>query len=303
VLNENVAARKFNKTTWKVGLDYDAPGLGLIYANVSTGYKAGGFNDGCVDDGESLGCVLTANELYYNPETVTAYEGGVKFKLMDNALRLNISVFHYDYKSLQLSTIVFPPDAPPATLTSNAGSAKVDGIEFEALISPTDNDRFEFAINYTDARYDRFSPTISVGVTDTAGAPVLDINGDQVTQVVTRDFHGLQLDHAPKWTAVAGYTHSFPLANGGTIDASGRIRFSSQYYMQDLNILGQFHQPSFTKTDLTLTYKAPEDRLYLQLFAKNIENEITLAAASSGLGASATPEEPRTYGVRAGFKF
>jgi iron complex outermembrane recepter protein len=302
VLNENIAARKFKKTTWKVGIDYDAPGLGLIYANVSTGYKAGGFNDGCIT-GSGLGCVLTANELFYNPETVKAYEGGMKFKLMDNALRLNVSVFHYDYSSLQLSTIVFPPNAPPATLTSNAGSAKVDGIEFEALIAPSDNDKFEFAINYTNARYDTFSPTISVGVTTPAGAPVLDGAGVQVTQIVTRNFHGLQLDHAPKWTAVAGYTHSFPIGDGGSLDASARIRFSSEYFMQDLNILGQFHQPSFTKTDLTLTYKAPEDRFYIQAFAKNIENEITLASASSGLGAAATPEEPRTYGIRAGFKF
>jgi iron complex outermembrane recepter protein len=285
VLNENIARRKFSKTTWKAGVDYDAPGLGLIYASVSTGYKAGGFNDGCIT-GSGLGCVLTANELFYNPETLTAYEGGFKFKLMDNALRLNISAFHYDYKSLQLSTIVTPPNAPPATLTSNAGSAKVDGVEFEALISPSDNDRVEFSINYTNARYDNFVPSVLVGAVQ-----------------VSRDFGGLQLDHAPKYSAAAGYTHTFPLGNGGKVDASARMRFSSAYFMQDLNILGQYHQPSFTKTDLTLTYHAPEDRFYLQGFVKNLENEITLAAASSGLGASATIEEPRTYGVRAGFKF
>jgi iron complex outermembrane recepter protein len=285
VLNENIARRKFNKTTWKVGVDYDAPGLGLIYASVSSGYKAGGFNDGCIS-GTGVGCALTANELFYNPETLTAYEGGFKFRLIDNALRLNISAFHYDYKSLQLSTIVFPPNAPPATLTSNAGSAKVDGIEFEALIAPSDNDRIEFSINYTDARYNKFNPSVLVG-----GVPV------------SRDFGGLQLDHAPKYSASAGYTHIFPLGNGGNVEASARTRLSGEYFMQDLNILGQFHQPAFTKTDLTLTYKAPEDRFYVQGFVKNLENEITLAAASSGLGASATIEEPRTYGVRAGFKF
>lgn len=285
VLNENIAAKKFNKLTWKAGVDYDAPGLGLIYASVSTGYKAGGFNDGCIT-GSGLGCALSANELFYNPETLTAYEGGLKFKLLDNALRLNISAFHYDYKSLQLSTVVTPPNAPPATLTSNAGSAKVDGIELEALISPSDNDRIEFSINYTDARYDNFVPIVLVG-----GRPV------------SRDFGGLNLDHAPKYTASAGYTHIIPLGNGGSVEASARTRLSSEYFMQDLNILGQYHQPAFTKTDLTLTFKAPEDRFYIQAFAKNLENEITLAAASSGLAASATIEEPRTYGVRAGLKF
>ncbi len=285
VLNQNIAARKFNKLTWKVGVDYNAPGLGLVYANVSTGYKAGGFNDGCIT-GSGLGCVLSANELFYNPETLTAYEGGFKFKLMDNALRLNVSAFHYDYKSLQLSTIVTPPNAPPATLTSNAGSAKVDGIEIEALIYPSDNDRIEFSVNYTNARYANFVPSVLVG-----GVPV------------SRDFGGLNLDHAPKYTASAGYTHTFPFDSGAKVEASARTRLSSEFFMQDLNILGQYHQPAFTKTDLTLTFKAPEDRFYVQAFAKNLENEITLAAASSGLAASATIEEPRTFGVRAGFKF
>jgi iron complex outermembrane recepter protein len=302
ILNENIARKKFNKTTWKVGVDYDAPGLGLIYANVSTGYKAGGFNDGCIT-GAGLGCTLTATQLFYNPETLTAYEGGFKFKLMDNALRLNLSAFHYDYKSLQLSTIVFTPGAPPATLTSNAGSAKVDGVEFEALISPSDNDKVEFSINYTDARYDKFVPGVFVNVIGPGGTPVTDATGANVQQLVSRDFKGLQLDHAPKYSASAGYTHTFPLGNGGKVDAAVRTRLSGAYFMQDLNQLSQYRQPSFTKTDLTLTYNAPEDRFYIQGFVKNLENEITLAAASSGLGASATIEEPRTYGVRAGFKF
>lgn len=283
-LNENIAARTFNKLTWKAGFDYDAQGLGLIYGSVSTGYKAGGFNDGCVTGG-GLGCGLSANQLYYNPETLTAYEGGVKFKLLDNALRLNLSAFHYDYKSLQLSQAT-SVGGVPQILTQNAGTAKVDGFEFEALMTPSSRDSVEFTINFTDARYDSFTPSVANGAT-----------------LVTRDFKGLQLDHAPKWSASAGYTHSFPLGNGGKVDASARTRFSSAYYMQDLSILAQFRQPAFTKTDLTLGYKAPEDRWFLQGFVKNLENEITLAAAVSGIGAAATIEEPRTYGVRAGFNF
>jgi iron complex outermembrane receptor protein len=276
VLNENIAARKFTKTIWKMGIDYDAPGLGLLYASVSTGYKAGGFNDGCVT-GSGIGCSLDAASLYYNPETLTAYEAGFKLRLADNAVRLNGSVFHYDYKSLQLSQIVTVP--VPATLTRNAGVAKVDGIELDAVLTPGDNDRVELGFTYTDARYSRFDPSSTVS------------------------FAGRQLDHAPKYTASAGYTHTFPFDNGGKVEASIRTRLSAEYFMQDLNNLSQFRQPGYTKTNLTLTYKAPDDRFYIQGYLNNLENEITLAAAASGLGASATIEEPRTYGIRAGFKF
>lgn len=279
VLNENIAARKYTKTTWKVGIDYDAPGLGLIYANVSTGYKAGGFNDGC-ETGGGLGCSLSAADLYYNPETLTAYEGGFKFRLADGAVRLNASVFHYDYSGLQLSQICC---SPPQTLTKNAAAAKVDGVELEAFLRPGDNDQIDLSFSYLDARYSNFFP-------DTANRP-------------TFSFNGRALDHAPKYTASAGYTHTFPLGNGGQVDAAVRTRLSSEYFMQDLNNLSQFRQPSFTKTGATLTYKAPEDRFYIQGFVQNIENSITLASATSGLAAGVTIEEPRTYGVRAGFKF
>jgi iron complex outermembrane recepter protein len=275
ILNENIAARKFNKTTWKVGVDYDAPGFGLVYANVSTGYKAGGFNDGCIT-GQGVGCSLTADALFYNPETLTSYEGGFKAKLAGGAVRIDASIFHYDYKGLQLSQVCC---SPPQTLTRNAAVAKVDGVEVDAVLSPSENDTVDLGFSVINARYSDF----------------------QVTPAI--NFAGRPLDHAPKVTATAGYTHTFPLGNGGKVEASARTRLSSAYYMQDLNLPAQYRQPSFTKTDLTLTYKAADDRYYIQGFVKNLENEITLTAATSGLAAQTFIDDPRTYGVRAGFKF
>lgn len=275
----NNADRTFKKTTWRAGVDYDAPGLGLIYGSVSTGYKAGGFNDGCVA-GTGTGCTLSQGSLYYQPETLTAYELGFKFRFLDNAFRLNASAFHYDYSGLQLSQVA---GSPPVTLTRNAAKAKVDGIELEAAILPGSNDRFDLSFVYTDARYTNFFP-------NPVARPTL-------------SFDGRQLDRAPKEVAAAGYTHTFPLGNGSRIEAAARTRLSSEYFLQDLNNLSQFRQPSFTKTDVTLTYRAPEGQWYIQGFAKNLENAITLTGAASGLTAGVQIEEPRTYGVRAGFKF
>ncbi|MFM6854035.1 MAG: TonB-dependent receptor, partial [Sphingopyxis sp.] len=281
VINENIASRGYNKFTWRAGIDYDVPGLGLVYASVSTGYKAGGFNDGCLS-GAGVGCSLTASALYYDPETLTAYEGGFKFRLMDNALRLNASVFHYDYSGLQISQLAIVSGVP-ATLIRNAATAKIDGVELEAVVNPGDNTRFDFGFTYTNSRYTNFVP-------DSVNYP-------------TFSFNGLPLDHAPELTASAGITQTIPLGNGGEIEASARTRLSSAYYMQDLNNLSQFRQPAFTKTDLTLTYNAPERAWFVQGFVKNLENEITLAAANSGTFSSATIETPRTFGVRAGIRF
>jgi iron complex outermembrane receptor protein len=286
-LNLNIASRSFEKVTFKAGADYDIPNLGLAYASVSTGYKAGGFNDGCVT-GNGVGCALNASQLYYNPETLTAYEGGVKFKFAQNRLRFNASVFHYDYKNLQLSqaaTLTDPTTGAKVlqTLIQNAGTAKVDGIETETTYTPTQDDRLLVSVNYNNARYTTFTPTNSS------------------SQSV--NFAGKELDHAPKWTATLGYTHTFHLAGGASVEGSALSRISSAYFMSDLNMLYQFRQPSFTKTDLTLTYKAPRDRYYVQAYAKNLENNITIAAATAGNTPGVTIEEPRTYGLRAGVKF
>ncbi|WP_408591454.1 TonB-dependent receptor [Novosphingobium sp.] len=279
VLNENVAARTFNKTIWKVGVDYDAPGLGLIYAAVSTGYKAGGFNDGCVT-GAGVGCALTPAALYYNPETLTNYEAGVKFRISP-AFRFNAAVFHYDYDSLQVSQVVTVPI--PATLISNAAKAKVDGVELEATLKPSDTFTVDLGYTYTNARYANFVP-------DAVNFPNF-------------SFKGAALDHAPKNVVTGAVTKTIPLGDGSRFEATLRSRLSSEYYIIDLNNLSQFRQPSFTKTDATITYTAPHDRFYVQGFVKNIENKITIANAATGLGAGVTIEAPRQYGVRAGLKF
>ena len=95
--------------------------------------------------------------LYYDPETLTAYEGGSKRALPTVRCASHASVFHYDYKGLQLS---FQSNScgGPYQITTNAGAAKVDGIEVEASLHPHPNHRFDFGVNYLDARYDRFIP-------------------------------------------------------------------------------------------------------------------------------------------------
>lgn len=283
---QNSARRTFSKVTWRAGIDYDI-GNTLLYATVSTGYKAGGFNDGC-EAGTSAGCVLPADILYYDPETLTAYEGGVKTRFADGAVRLNASIFHYDYKGLQLS---FQSNScgGPCQITTNAAAAKVDGVEVETIIQPHPAHRFDFSVSYLNARYKRFRPHPTI------------------------DYAGVDLDRSPTVTASAGYNFTYEMGTGGKIEAGARVRLSDAYYITDfaVPIAGsatekgplQFRQPSFHKTDLTLTYTAPDDRFYLQAYAKNLENEITLSTASAQNGTSAAFGDPRTYGLRAGVKF
>lgn len=272
---KNDAKRTFSKTTWRAGIDYDLGDRTLLYAVVSTGYKAGGFNDGCADAANPL-CGRTEDTLYYKPETLTSYEAGVKTRFLDNAVRLNLAAFHYDYTNIQLSQIT---GSPPVTRTTNAAKAKIDGVEVEGIIKPAANTRVDFAVTWLNARYDdyRLAPTV--------------------------DWKGRKLDRSPEFTFNTGITQTVGLGSVGRLDLSARTRVSDSYYLASLANQYQFRVPGFTRTDLSATYHAPDDSWYLQGYVKNVENSIVVTAASVAEAPLIAVADPRTYGVRAGIRF
>lgn len=71
----------WSKTTWKLGLDWFINDDSMLYATVSTGYKAGGFNFG-VSSAET-----------YDPEELTAFEIDSKNRFMDDRVQLNVAAF------------------------------------------------------------------------------------------------------------------------------------------------------------------------------------------------------------------
>lgn len=280
----NNASASFSKLTWRAGVDFDLDKRTLVYASVSTGYKSGGFNDGCSAGQVGCNSPIPDAALYYGPENLTSYELGFRTRLANNAFRLTGNIFHYDYQGLQL-TQVSSICGGPCSITRNAAAAKVDGVELEATIVPNIHHNFNFSVAYLDAHYSDY--LIVPGV----------------------NFAGRKLDRSPELVASAGYSYNLPLGNGGNLVAGVRTRVSDEYYLLSTSLRSQFRQPGFSKTDLTLTYTAPGDRWFIQGFAKNLEDAITVSSATTvaafpGLNnGTAQFADPRTYGVRAGFKF
>jgi iron complex outermembrane recepter protein len=85
-----------NEGLWsgKIQLDYRPAEGTLLYAGISRGVKGPGFN-------ANLGGGLTIEETPFESETVLSYEIGGKFDLLDQRLRLNGSVYYYDYSDYQ----------------------------------------------------------------------------------------------------------------------------------------------------------------------------------------------------------
>ncbi|HET6522876.1 TonB-dependent receptor [Sphingopyxis sp.] len=281
----NSAAISSSKFTWRAGLDHDLNERTLIYGSVATGYKAGGFTDGCLDGTTTNGVVcnqpVPADLLFYKPETLKAYEVGVKTRMLDNAIRLNASAFYYDYTNMQLSTFKVVNNAVLFVI-ANASSSTVKGIEVEANIVPSSRNRVDLSFNYLDAKFDKYFPLGEGSEPDFAGRP---------------------LDRSPKVTASASYTYTYPFINGANLAFNVRTRLSDSYVLSSYATGQQFRQPSYTQSDASLRYSALDDRWYAEVFVKNIENEIVVTNVVNFAGVAVTPGDPRTYGARMGFRF
>ncbi|MGE0775665.1 MAG: TonB-dependent receptor, partial [Sphingomonadaceae bacterium] len=120
----------FKKFTPKVGVDFRPNDDTMLYASWSRGYRSGGFSP-------RAATAATASTPY-NPETVDSFELGAKLDLLDRKLQFNVAAFYSKYEDLQQNTTI--PGGPTGnqTITSNAGSAKIKGIEADITARPVD---------------------------------------------------------------------------------------------------------------------------------------------------------------------
>ena len=279
--SSNSADRTFKKTTWKLGLEYDLTDRTFLYGTLPTGYKAGGFNDGCLQGDDGCNAPTVEEALYYDPETLTSYELGLKTRFPAQKVTLNANYFHYDYEDLQLSQVK-EINGALFQITTNAAEADVDGIELESVWTPNSDSRFNIAATWLDAKFANYVMT------------------------ETADFSGKPLSRSPKYTLTAGYNYSYELGDGGTVDFAINSRWSAEYKLLNNSIAAYFNQPAFTKTDVTLTYNAPQGDWYAQAFIKNIEDNITVSnvgTTSNLTNGTVAFSDPRLIGVRLGYQF
>jgi iron complex outermembrane receptor protein len=294
----NKADAKWDALNWKVGTDFDLTGSSMLYANVATGYKAGGYYDG-----------IGANT--YEPEKITSYEAGVKNRFLDNRLQFNASAFLYDYQDFQVSAVGVIA-GQNATVTLNADKAKVYGLEFETNLVITENDRLDATLGWLHAEYTDFVlPLGDAFANNNSNASVAACYTANFAAAAPRstDFSGCRMARTPEWTLNVGYQHTWNLETGAKL--TGRI---STHYETGKTLeyhgFAQNKQDAFTKTDLNLTYASSDDRWSVQGYVRNLEDENVRTASSpnatTGLATNGNGEfyaPPRTYGLRLGVTF
>lgn len=296
----------FSKLTWKAGVEFDAGPRSLLYASAATGFKSGAL-------------FAATGRNYSSPENLTAYTLGSKNRFFDNKLQINVEAFYWKYKDQQISHLgpVQVASTPvgaiygPVFTTENAGKATIYGLELEALFQPTDSDRFSANIQYLHTKYDdlqyqAYSTTGTAPVIGCAIAPTSLTGASAAARIYDVNCSGKPLVNAPKWVFNLGYEHQFRFENGASITAAADTRIETSRYLS-IDYLDVARQGSYMMSNARLTYETPSGAFSLTGFINNIENELVFA---NSLQSPAKPgvlynqlRPPRTYGIRAGWRF
>lgn len=254
----------FNKLDWRVGVELDGSEDVMWYANVQTAYQPGTFN--------AFVSTPTLNNEVAEANLI-AFSGGVKSRLLGGMLQINDEVFYYDYSDLFAQA--FNASAGKVA-TFNAAKVEVYGNELDFVLQASDDIRLNLSVGYLHARNKDF---VIPGV----GGANLD---------------GLQLQYAPDWTVVGGYSQHFDFGNG-SLQLRADARYESSFWGNFVHTPGTM-QDDYVKADASLTYLA-DSGWSLGLWIKNIGDEAVLAAtAAAGIPGPASPflEQPMTYGLR-----
>lgn len=253
-------------------LAYDFDQRINAYAKVARGYKSGGYN-------VRASTTQRFNE-GFGPESLTSYEIGLKSDLLDRRLRLNLAYFYSDYKDIQLNTQVDVLN-PTRTDVLNAGKARIQGLEVDITIKPSDALTFSASYGYTDARYKYIAGPNSINLANLAmftNIPKHSVNlGAEYI-----------VSHIPIGTVTAGLNYSFQ-------DRAYASSNDPRYIIPDYGLL----DARLTLSDMPVG----SGDARLSLWGKNLTDKKYYSFhGNSGLP-SAIFGDPRSYGVDLSFDF
>ena len=247
-----------------------------FYASFAKGFKGGGFDprgqstqapdaDG---DGDR-----DADDIYeymaFDPEKVTSFELGWKASFFDKRVFTSVALFNASYRDVQIPTsigCVINGQPNFCGLTSNAGKARIRGIEFEGnarVFGNPGGSRFNvgWTLGYLDADFQEFLSFVAID--RTTGLPIAPIEIDVADS--------RKIQNTPKLTASGTLSYSTPLA-GGDLYLSSTLSYRSKSQQFELRVPG-LDQKAFALLDASATYEFGGGHWTMGLHGKNLTNQ------------------------------
>ena len=293
----SVPDAKFNNFSPAATLAYKLNDDVNLYARFARGFKSGGFNGETNAFGApTAACPSGATELChpYDAEKVDSYELGIKTRLFDRRLIVNVAAFWDEHKDIQLS--IFTAAGAASSIVRNAAAARIRGLEFEVIARPTDALTINGSLAYLDADYKSFIEF-----------------GKEVSN--NRAF-----PHTPKYTAALGADWRLLKGGWGKLNLVGDVNHVSKYYTFPFALVtptpsdqNANNTRSKGRTIVNASLRLSEvplgsGRGELSFWVRNLTKEddasnfIDFGPGFGGLTVGYFPD-PRTYGLTLGFRY
>lgn len=152
---------KLNTFLPRVAFEYDISDDVMLYGTLARGVRNGGLNSPFSALGFGpVGSPEFEDALTYGSDDIVTGEIGVKSRLMDDRLTLNLAGFYSDFDNPQIGI------SNPGALTANGPQLRIYGLEVESVYKASSNVSLFFSGNLTEAEY-----TKGMSVFAVAGAP------------------------------------------------------------------------------------------------------------------------------------
>ncbi len=135
------ARKSWNNVSPRLVLDHHLDKDTMVFASVTRGYQAGGFNS-------------VSTEVHggtFDPETITNIEVGIKGRLAGTGLSYGASAFHYLFKNLQNVTLDHSLAIPAYVVTTS--DVQANGLDLEAQWQLSRELRLFGAAEFIDQTY------------------------------------------------------------------------------------------------------------------------------------------------------
>tara|TARA_R110002072_G_scaffold46082_11_gene128008 strand:- start:11050 stop:13857 length:2808 start_codon:yes stop_codon:yes gene_type:complete len=292
-----------NKTTWRLNVDYNITDDMLIYANVTTGYRSGGFN-----------LAFFSQTPQYEPEELIAYELGLKGQYFDGTVQANTSVYLYDYESIHTATEEACPATPTAqsiqsacavsestTSVQAAPGAEIYGFEAEVLWLATDRLTAGGNASYTHTEFTE-SFIVVDGSDPTIPGQIYDATNEFQR---ARDVKGQRLPQVPESKLSLFADYEIPLSNNGRVNILGSYSYISEVYFSSFESELD-RAPAYDRIDLRATWTSPSEQFQVTGFVNNVTDEIGIRqilqhGVADGYRRTAQVTEPRLYGLEVSY--
>ena len=256
--------REFSYWPWTFGIDVIPAPDALLYAKISRGHRAGGYNFRAVTG-------ISADT--FKPEQITTYEIGTRAELLDDRLRLGFSVYRSLFADMQIRTNV-PDGGVP--LTQNAAEARIEGGELEvaALLGPV---RLSGALGISRGEYTRIDPV------------ALDVRLDSAFL------------YTPE--ATVSFAADLPIRTTfGEIELHADYAWRDDQTYAYWDTLA--HQDAYGLLNAMLVARFDGTDFELQVWGKNLTEQRYIArSVDFGFLVNAVPGDPRTYGASLTYRF